>query len=230
MEYKNLILIGTSHIAKQSLDDVEDAILNKNPDIVALELDKKRIYSLMHEPKSRLSIYSIRRIGLKGFIFSLIGAWAEKKLGEIVGVAPGSEMKKAISLAKKNKKKIALIDQDIEITLRRFSKALTWKERWNFLADIIKAFIFRKKEIDFDLTKVPSKVIIKKLVNKVKIRYPNIYKVLIEERNIVMAHNISRLMEENKDKKILAIIGAGHEDDILKLIKKPDISFSISIG
>jgi len=230
MQYKNLTLIGTSHIAKQSLDDVEDAINTKNPDIVAIELDKKRLYSLFHKPKGRISIYNIRRIGLKGYIFSLIGGWAEKKLGDLVGVSPGSEMRKAILMAKKNKKKIALIDQDIEITLKRFSETLSWKERWNFFVDIVKAFIFRKKEIDFDLTKVPSKEIIKKLIDKVKKRYPNIYKVLIEERNIVLAQNISNLMQENPDKKILAIIGAGHEEDILKMIKKPDISFTVSIG
>src|SRR3989338_559962 len=125
MKYQNLTIIGTSHIAKQSLLEVERAIEESKPDIVALELDSKRLYSLMNREKSKISIYNIRRVGLKGFIFSLIGAWAEKKLGKLVGVAPGSEMKKAIMLARKNKLKIALIDQDIEITLRRFSKALT---------------------------------------------------------------------------------------------------------
>ena len=230
MEYKNLVIIGTSHIAKQSLEEVETSITKKNPDIIALELDKKRFYSLMYKPKSKVNLYSIRRIGIKGFVFSLIGAWAEKKLGELVGVTPGSEMKKAIMLAKKNKKKIALIDQDIEITLRKFSESITWKEKWNFFVDIIKAIFSRKKVIEFDLTKVPSKKIIKKLIGKVKKRYPNIYKVLIEERNKVMAKNLKKIIEDNQDKKILAIIGAGHEDDILKLIKNSNVSYSYSVG
>ena len=160
----------------------------------------------------------------------MIGAWAEKKLGKMVGVAPGSEMKKAVMLARKNGKKIAFIDQDIEITLRRFSKALTWREKWRFFIDILKAVFSRKKEIDFDLSKVPSKDIIKKLIDKVKSRYPNVYKVLIEERNIVMAENLSALMEKNEDKKILAIVGAGHEDEILRLIKKPSVRYSFSVG
>ena len=68
----------------------------------------------------------------------MIGAGAGKKLGKMVGVAPGSEMKKAVRLAKKNKIKLALIDQDIEITLKRFSKSLTWCEKWNFSVDVIK--------------------------------------------------------------------------------------------
>lgn len=230
MRYKNLAIIGTSHIAKQSLDDVEKAILEGKPDIVALELDKKRLYSLFQDKKRGIRIYDIRRIGIKGFIFALIGAWAEKKLGKLVGVSPGSEMKKAVKLAKKHKIKIALIDQDIEITLKRFSESLTWKEKRNFVVDIFKAVFVRKKVIIFDLTKVPSKKTIKKLVAQVKERYPNIYKVLIEERNVVMARNLKHIMSQNQDKKILAIIGAGHEEDILNLIKGPNISYSVTLG
>jgi pheromone shutdown-related protein TraB len=229
MNYKNLTILGTSHIAKQSLEDVEKEIENKKPDIIALEMDRRRLYSLFKKP-GKIRIYDIKRIGLKGFIFSLVGAWAEKKLGKIVGVAPGSEMKKAVRLARKNDMKVALIDQDIEITLKRFSKSLTWKEKWNFIVDVLKAIFVRKKIIEFDLTKVPSKKVIKKLVGQVKKRYPNIYKVLIEERNHVMADNIKKIMETYPDKKILAIIGAGHEDDILELIKKPSIGYSFGIG
>ena len=44
MNYNNLIIIGTSHIAKQSLKEVNDMFENENPDIIALELDRKRIY------------------------------------------------------------------------------------------------------------------------------------------------------------------------------------------
>ncbi|MCH8329281.1 MAG: TraB/GumN family protein [Nanoarchaeota archaeon] len=229
MNYRNLTIIGTSHIAKQSLDDVENAIVEGKPDIIALELDRRRLYSLFKKP-GKIRIYDIKRVGIKGFIFALIGAWAEKKLGKIVGVAPGSEMKKAVKLARKKDIKIALIDQDIEITLKRFSKSLTWREKWNFIVDVVKAVFAKKKVIEFDLTKVPSKEIIKKLVGKVKERYPNIYKVLIVERNYVMAENLRKIMEAYPDKKILAIIGAGHEDDILELIKKPSISYSFKIG
>ena len=229
MDYKNLTIIGTSHIAKQSLEDVEKEIEGQKPDIIALELDRRRLYSLFEKP-NRIRIYDIKRVGIKGFICSLIGAWAEKKLGKMVGVAPGSEMKIAVRLAKKHGIRIALIDQDIEITLKRFSKSLTWKEKWNFFVDVVKAIFVRKNVIEFDLTKVPSRKVIKKLVGQVKKRYPNIYKVLIEERNEVMAENLKKIMESHQDKKILAIVGAGHEDNILELVKKPSVSYTFKIG
>ncbi len=233
MEYKNLVLIGSSHIAKESIDEVRNTINKEKPDIIALELDNKRLYSLLHKQKEKISIYNIFRVGVKGFFFSLLGAWAEKKLGQIVGVSPGSEMLEAVKLARKNKIKLALIDQDIEVTLRNFSKAITWREKLNFVVDVFKAVILKERKIEFDLTKVPDERVIKKLIKEVKDRYPNVYKILVKQRNYIMAHNLFNLLEKNKDKKVLAIVGAGHEKEILDLIKKEregKITYSFSLG
>ncbi len=235
MKYKNLIIIGTSHIAAQSIKEVEESIEKEKPEIIALELDKKRFFALINKQKRKISLNDIRRIGIKGFIFNMLGAWIEKKLGKIVNVKPGAEMITAIKLAQKNKIRIALIDQDIEITLQRLSLFLTWKEKCNFIIDIIKSIIFPKSELkqigikSIDLTKVPSKKLIRKLIKKVKERYPNIYKVLIEERNQIIAHNLSNIISKNPEKKIIAVIGAGHEEEIIKLIKTPKINYSFQI-
>ena len=75
--------------------------------------------------------------------------------------------------------------------------------------------------------------IIKKMIGKLRERYPNIHRVLIEERNAVIARNIKNLMESGKDKKILVILGAGHTDEVIELIKHSEeakISFSFKVG
>ena len=56
------------------------------------------------------------------------------------------------------------------------------------------------------------------------------YKILIEDRNIVIASNITGLMNSVPDKKILVILGAGHVDDVVEMIKEPRISFSFKAG
>ena len=82
-----------------------------------------------------------------------------------------------------------------------------------------------------DLTKVPPKTLINRLMKKVKKRYPNLYAVLVEERNIIMANNLRNLLDANPDKKIVAVVGAGHEEEMIKLIKeRPEISYSYSVG
>ena len=230
MKYKNLVFLGTSHIARQSLNEVKKHIEEEKPGIIALELDKKRLHALMSKGPRKIELKTIRHIGLKGFLFSLFGAWAEKKLGKIVGVSPGAEMKQAIKIAGRVGIKIAMIDQDIEITLKKLSGSITWREKMNFLVDLFKAIFAGKSEIEFDLATVPDKKIIRKLTNQLKERYPNFYKVLIEERNAVIAENIKKLMDSAPDKKILVVLGAGHIDEVFELVKEPRISFSFNVG
>jgi pheromone shutdown-related protein TraB len=219
--YKNLNIIGTSHVAIQSIKEVEQVILDIKPNIVAIELDPKRFQSLIHKKKTKLRLRDIQKVGFKGFLFNALGAWIENKLGKSVGILPGSEMKKAVETAYKIKADLALIDQDIEITLKKLSQTLTWKEKFRFLIDILKS-LFAKNKIKFDLTKVPDEKTIKMLTNQVRKRYPSFYKVLIKDRNFFMAKALYNLMIKDTNKKIVAVVGAGHEKDLISIIKLHD--------
>lgn len=222
-----LILIGTSHIAQQSIREIEKAITEQKPDLVAVELDSRRFQALLSQEKNKIRLTDVFKVGLKGYLFALIGSYLQKKLGKMVGVDPGAEMLTAIKLAKKYNLPLALIDQDIAVTLSRFSQTLTWQERFRFVVDIFKGLLFPKKQLEklgnFDLTKVPSQEIIKKLMNELKQRYPNIYLVLVEERNKVMIRNLRYLFQQNPDKKIMAVVGAGHQDALEKAFKSKNI-------
>ena len=68
------------------------------------------------------------------------------------------------------------------------------------------------------------------MIHVFKKRYPNLYKVLIEERNEIMANNLSKIMELEPDKKIVAIVGAGHEEEMIKLIKQPKITYTTTFN
>ena len=229
-----IIFVGTSHIAEQSMQDVRNAIEEHKPDIVAVELDSGRLYALMHEEKSRLRIRDIASVGLKGYLFAMLARFVQQRLGNIVGIKPGSEMKLAVHLAQRNKAKIALIDQDIRITLRRFSQTFTWGERFRFFGDILKGLFSGKRfarelGLDFDLNKVPGPVLVTAMIKFIRQRYPSIYKVLIEERNIFMAQQLNGLKEKFPDSKIMAVVGAGHVEGVKQLIG-PEYSFSFSVG
>ena len=54
----------------------------------------------------------------------------------------------------------------------------------------------------------------------VKKRYPNLYLVLVHERNIYMARNLIGLMKQYPDEKIVAVVGAGHEEAMMNIIKQ----------
>lgn len=220
IKFGNLTVIGTSHVSMDSIKEVERVLLEVKPEIIAVELDLPRFKALLSPQKRKLSLSDVRHFGLKGFLFNLVGAWAEKKIGDIVGVSPGSEMLKAISISKQLNADIALIDQDISITINRLIKSITWGECFRFVFDLIKGFFVRKPVVDFDLRKVPPKEVIDKLISKVKKDYPSFYRVLIGERNVYMSKNLYNLLSLNK--KIVAVVGAGHEEELIDLIKSYD--------
>lgn len=218
--YKNIKIIGTSHIAKTSIEEVKHEILTEKPEFVALELDKDRFIGLMNNKRKSISAKDILELGVSGFIFTLLGEWLEKKLGKIVGTKPGGEMKVATHSAALVGAKILLIDQSIKITIKRMFKSVTFKEKMRFVLDILKG-IFGKGDIEkFDLSKVPSEKLIEKMILSVKDRYPSIYLTLIEERNKFMAKKLHNFSMKYPESKIIAVVGAGHEIGMIEEIKK----------
>lgn len=232
-------IVGTSHVAKQSELNIKNAFLSFQPDFIAIELDKDRLQSLLSpQKKSSPSLRLLRQVGFVGFFFVLIGGYAQKKLGKLVGVTPGTDMLYAVHLANNNSLSLALVDRPIQQTLRRLSKSFTFKEKIRVVGDICKApfqvvflklFKSKSKKIvkkgTFDLSSIPEKDVILYLMEMLKKRYPSLYNVLIEERNHYMAKRLVLLAKKNPDKKILAVVGAGHKEGMLKLLSVYDESY-----
>jgi pheromone shutdown protein TraB len=130
-----------------------------------------------------------------------------------MGTRPGDEMRVAVAIAKERGIKIAVIDRPIEITLKRLMK-LTWKEKLRFVKEL---FTLRRK-LPFDLKKVPATKVIETLLDEVKRKFPTAYRVLITERNEYMATKLKGILDVHPDKKIVAIVGAGHVKGIKKLL------------
>jgi len=217
----NIHIVGTSHIAKESIDKVKNAFLTIKPEVICVELDKDRFIALTtpdeKKPKNR---DIIRNVGLWGFMFYRIAGYVQKKLSEKTGVKPGSDMLEAIKLAHINQVKLALIDQHISVTLSRFSKAFTFKTKMRVIGDIFSAPFSKKLKVHLDLNRIPDDETIAMLLDIVKKRYPTLYNVMIEERNIVMGKRLVKIMQENPGVPIMAVVGAGHEKGMKRIIEE----------
>lgn len=224
----NVVLVGTSHIAQESVKNVAAVIEHFSPCIVGIELDRQRFYALLEDHRQRYlpSFQNIRRFGIKGTLFALVASAVSEKLAKMVRARPGDDMRSALQAAKKHQLTIALLDQPLHITLHRFSAAITWKEKWHFLIDVLSGIFFPQRELrrygldQFDLRKVPSTEVIKQLLAHVKERYPNVYRVLIDERNRSMVRQIRKFQQKYPHQIILAVIGAGHEEGIKALLER----------
>lgn len=217
--FRNISLIGSSHISGNSVNEVTSSIDAIGPDFVCVELDPGRAYSLRHRQKKPKNIELIRHLGLPGFMFYALGGFIQQNLGKIVNIEPGSEMLAAMDAAKKNNSVIVFIDRDIQVTLSRFSRHFKKRELLKMVLSFFTG-IFKKEKITFDLTDVPDEKVIEKVMDIAKKEYPSLYMVLVDERDMFMAKHLYFLSKANPEKKILAVVGAGHMRGILSYMQK----------
>ncbi|ACX72507.1 TraB family protein [Methanocaldococcus vulcanius M7] len=213
----DIYLIGTAHVSKKSIEEVEEAVSTLHPEGIAVELDNKRFLSLLSNEEKNIDLKKVLKEGnfIRFFIY-LILANSQKKIGEGLGIKPGSEMKKAIEIAGEYGLPIFLIDRDIDITLSRLISRMSFKEKIKILWDLLNASE-DDLEVDSDLLKEmvenPEKFI--KLLKEIS---PTIYEVLVDERDRFMA---KKLFELSKGKNsLLAVVGAGHVNGIKQYLKK----------
>lgn len=214
---ENIVLVGTSHVSKQSSKLIKKEFLNFKPDIICVELDKERLRSLI-SGKSKIKLSMIRHIGVTGFLFALIGKYVQQKLGKVTGVTPGEDMLTAVKLAGKNKKKLALIDRNVALTMRRLSKNVSFSEKLKMVWDVISSPFRKKLKMKINVKNIPDEEIIHQLTSLMKERYPQLHKVLITERNQIMTKRIQNIQKQNPHKKIMVVIGAGHKKGMQDLL------------
>ena len=209
-------ILGTSHIAEESIKKVEQVISEWKPDVVAVELDHARLHALYQEQR-KVPLSAIGQLGLYGYLFQMLGGSLQRKLGKLVNQKPGADMKAAVDAARNIGAQIALIDRPIEVTLQKLKRLSIW-EKLKLIGFLLRAFIPIGGKIEMDLKKVPESATLEDLVAILKNEFPGLYKILVTERDAVLARNIQKLADSLPDKKILVVIGAGHLKGVKKLL------------
>lgn len=219
----NIFILGTSHVSKTSSQEIIRTIEKINPKVIGIELDQNRLKLILSKKKGKTNLFlTIKEIGVFGTLFSLIAGSMQQKIAKKLKVEPGIDMKTAYIEAKKNKLIISLIDQDIKITLKKFSKMKFSKKVSMFFNLFLKSFKKEYREtLNFDVKKgVPSNEKINELLKIVRKEAPEFYDILIEQRNIIMSKRLLELRENHPKEAILAVVGAGHLEGMEKYIRK----------
>jgi pheromone shutdown protein TraB len=204
-----VIIVGTSHISRESVNEAIDTILCERPDCVALELDPERFAALMQKKREKASIRNPTYFLLNNL---------QTYLGGKTGVLPGSEMLAAIRAARSVGSRIVLIDMDISEIMGRLEEISRW-QKLKLFVKLLVGLIPLPGQKDFDLSRVPQEKIIDEALRYMHRDMPMIYRILIEDRNIYMAGWIRQLSK--KYKKVVVVVGAGHKKGLEKLLKRP---------
>ncbi len=213
-------IVGTSHISKDSVTEIKKTINEFKPTIVCVELDINRYKSLFQKRSGKIKISNVTKLGLFGFLFYLIGSISQKVLSKRVGSKPGIDMRSAIIEAKRIGAKVALIDQDISITLRNLSKRVPFPEKMKLFGYVLFGGFVSKKKVRFNLKRVPRDSVVRKLVSEMKNKFPNFYRVLVSDRDKYMQNQVKAIVTNFPEARVLVIVGAGHKSSLKKFVTK----------
>ena len=223
-----IILIGTAHISKDSVEEVKKAIAEYKPDIVAVELCKRRHDAITKKdqwentPITTLLKSNNAYLMLAQTFLSSI----QRRLGKEYGVEPGSEMIAALNEAKKHKLKVALIDRDISITLKRAWKKMGIREKFRLTWEFMKAILgYDEEELEeLDLKELMNQDVISSMMEEFGEIAPSVSTVLIHERDKYIA---KKILDESKKGKVVAVVGAGHLKGIQKHLEKKTLDVDL---
>lgn len=217
----NLIVVGTAHVSRESVAEVERVIAEEKPDVVAVELDAARLEAL--ENPDRWQNTPVQKL-LKGdklwmFLTQMLIASYQRRLGEEMGVPPGSEMLTAVRAARTNHHEILLADREIGTTMKRAYARMRFTEKMRLSWEITKSMVAGEDEEEVDLQKLMEEDTITQMMQEMGRIAPSIKDVLIDERDIYLATKIREPAERGK--KVVAVVGAGHLAGIRRRLQEP---------
>jgi pheromone shutdown-related protein TraB len=213
---REIILVGTAHISRESANLVREVIEQEKPDCVCVELDAKRHEALSQRKKwVTLNLKEIiYKKQLSTLLVNLVMASYQKKLGDQLGVIPGTELLEATKTAEENNIPVALCDRDVRVTLRRAWKSTSFFRK-NYLVASLLASLFDQTEVSEEkLAKIKETDVLSELMAELGATLPELKQVLIDERDTFLSEKI----KEAQGQKIVAVVGAGHVAGIKKAL------------
>ncbi|MGP1520436.1 MAG: TraB/GumN family protein [Treponema sp.] len=215
---REIILLGTAHVSRQSIEDVKEAIQTHSPDVVCVELDQAR-YDTLTNPKEwkEIDIIKLLKEG-KGFLLlaNLALQAFQKKLGLEMGVKPGDEMKAAIEMSKELNIKTSLVDRPVQITLKRAWAKSSFANKSKLIAIMLSSVFINEKLSPEEIEKLKMESAMDGVMSDVSDELPNIKEVLIDERDQYLATKIWK----TEGKKLIAVLGAGHLPGVERFLRQ----------
>ncbi|MDR0383286.1 MAG: TraB/GumN family protein [Spirochaetaceae bacterium] len=217
---REIILIGTAHISRESVDEARSVILNEKPGMVCVELDIGRFESMTRKDNwERLDIVKVIREG-KGFLLiaNLILSSFQYRLGDELGVKPGDEMRSAVEAAEELGVPYSLCDREVQLTLRRaWSKCGFWS-KCKLLAGLLSSAFTTEKLSEAEIENLKKQSELDGMMKELADYLPEVKKTLIDERDRYLAAKIWH--SSVPDGKTAAVVGAGHLEGIRERIEK----------
>ncbi|MCL2599554.1 MAG: TraB/GumN family protein [Treponema sp.] len=218
---RDIRLIGTAHISRESIEEVTNAIRDEKPAMVCVELDEGRYASInQNDTWAKLNVSKVLREG-KGFLLiaNIVLASFQRRLGNEIGVKPGEEMIAAVNTAKEMGIEFSLCDREVQVTLRRaWARCSLWSKN-KLLAALFSSAFAGEKLSAAEIEKLKQSNELDNMMKELSDYLPAVKETLIDERDRYLATKIWTAAGKVSGKAdgagtesagTIAVVGAGH--------------------
>lgn len=224
-------VVGTAHVSARSVEEVTRVIEELRPEVVCVELCQGRHDALTQENSFRnLDIFKVVREGKTLYLLAHLAlASYQRKMGNALGVKPGSELLAAIETAKKVGARVELIDRDIHTTLKRTWANLGLWKRSMLLSSLLVGFgededdvanTDGKKELTADdIEALKEGKALSEMLDELAKALPEVKTPLIDERDAFLVSGMEESAKGAKD--VVAVVGAAHVPGMRKRFGQP---------
>ncbi|WP_295405551.1 TraB/GumN family protein [uncultured Thiocystis sp.] len=205
-------LLGTAHVSRISVEQVERLIQSGDYDAVAVELCRSRFNALM-DPRSlaQTDLFSVIRQNRVYMVAASLALSAyQQRLADQFGIEPGAEQRMALRLARERDLPVLLIDREIGITLKRISANLGWWQRATLFSGLLAAMVTSNEVSEDEVERLKEGDVLETTFAEFATDRKDLYVPLIEERDRYMAAKLRREVARLGVKRVLAVVGVGH--------------------
>ncbi|WP_075619635.1 TraB/GumN family protein [Paenisporosarcina indica] len=218
LDGKELILIGTAHVSRQSAEQVKEVIEREKPDSVCIELDAQRYQAVMDSNKwKETDIFKVikdKKATL--LLMNLAISSFQNRLAKQFDIKPGQEMIQGIESAKETGAELVLADRNIQITFSRIWHNLGLMGKAQLLNSVFFSIFSKETISEEDLEQMKEQDTLNAVLAEFTESFPKLKKPLIDERDQYLAQKI----KEAPGDKVVAVLGAAHVPGITKEIHK----------
>jgi pheromone shutdown-related protein TraB len=211
---REIILIGTAHVSRESAELVERVIAEERPNTVCIELCRPRYEAIQQRDKwQQTDIVKVIREKRTSILLSqLIMASFQRKIAEKFNITPGEEMLRAIAKAEAIGAEIVLADREIRVTLLRTWRKMGFWSKMKVLPDVLLSLFATDEITEEEIEKLKKHDVLELALQTIGEKLPGLKTTLIDERDLYMAQTIGHA----PGTRIVAVVGAGHVPGILK--------------
>lgn len=214
LDGREIILVGTAHVSRESADLVERVIAEERPDTVCVELCKPRYDAIRQKDQWQETdiVRVIREKRAPILLSQLIMASLQRKIARKFNITPGEEMIRAIDRAEEIGARIVLADREIRVTLLRTWRKMGLWSKAKFLPEVLLSLVATDEITEEEIEKLKQHDVLELALQTVGEKLPGLKTTLIDERDLYLADRIGRA----EGSRIVAVVGAGHVPGILR--------------